>query len=186
MSRFNLVQPQQAEGQTQELLDAVGKQLGRVPNLMKALANSPAALQSYLAFHGALGKGQLDLRTRERIALAIGEANACQYCVSAHTALGNRAGLDESEIAAAREGWSADPRGDAAVKFALALMEHRGEATAAEFNALREAGFDDGQIVEIVVHVALNVLTNFIARSGQIDIDFPKVRLLGQQEPVAA
>lgn len=188
MSRLNLIDPQQATGQRRELLDAVQMQLGGVPNFMRALANSSSTFDGFLELHSRLGQGNLDLKTRERLALMTAEANACQYCVSAHSALGAQAGLSDDEIQAAREGSSADEKAAAAVSFAQSVLENRGDVTTAELNAVREAGFGDEEIIEVIGHVALNVWTNFIGKVGQIDIDFPEVALLGdkQPEPVGA
>ncbi len=181
MSRLNVVERESATGPTRDLLDAVQKQFGRVPNFMAVLANDPGSLEGFTKFHAALGNGRLDQQTRERIALAMAEANACQYCVSAHTALGARAGLDESEIEAARRGGSADAKADAAVRFAKTVLDNDGDVTTAELNDVRDAGFDDGEIVEIIAHVAINTWTNFLGKVGQIDVDFPEVELLDEQ-----
>ena len=153
------------------------KALGAAPNFMKVLASSPGALAGFLGLEGSLRKGALDVATRERIALALAESNGCQYCVSAHTALAGKAGLAKDEIEAARLGGSADPKADAAVKFARAVHEHKGEVTTAELDAVRAAGLDDGEIVEIIAHVGLNVLTNYVGKVGRVDIDFPEVEL---------
>ncbi len=181
MSRINLVDPQQAEGQRGQLLGNVKKQLGAVPNFMRALANSPSALSGFLDFHAHLGKGKLDLKTRERLALMTAETNGCQYCVSAHTALGAQAGLSSEEITAARRGASEDAKADAAVKFAKAVLDHRGDVTAGELSAVRDAGFGDEEIIEIIGHVAINVWTNLIGKTGQVDIDFPEIALLNDE-----
>ncbi len=180
MARFQLVDPQQDNHDSAELLQSVQKQLGGVPNFMRALANSPATLAGFLDFHTQLGRGKLSLKTRERIALAMAEANTCQYCVSAHSTLGGKAGLSEDEILAARQGGSADAKADAAVQFARQVLDSRGEVTAAELQAVRDAGYGDDEIVEIIAHVALNTWTNFLGKAGQIDIDFPEVALLGE------
>jgi AhpD family alkylhydroperoxidase len=112
---------------SQPLLAAVKKQLGVAPNLFRLVANSPAALEGYVALSGALGKGTLPAPTRERIALAVAEINSCDYCLSAHTYLGkNVARLDDVEIAANRGGRSTDPRADAAVRFAAKVARERG------------------------------------------------------------
>lgn len=177
MSRIAAIDPKTAAGETGELLAAVQSQLGVVPNFIRVLANSAPALKAFLGLYGGAGEGRLDLQTRERIALALAEANACQYCVSAHTAIARKAGLDANEILAARAGRSAELKAGAAVAFALALVEHRGAITDAEFEAARRAGLDDGEIVEIVVNVALNLLTNILGKSMQVEIDFPKVEL---------
>jgi uncharacterized peroxidase-related enzyme len=166
-----------APAAAQPLLGAVQTQLGSVPNLFRLVANSPAALEGYLGLHGALAKGSLDARTRERIALAVAEINGCDYCLAAHSYIGrNLAKLDEAEIAANRAGGSNDPRADAAVRFAAAVTRSRGHVGDADLAAVRLAGFSDAQIVEIVLHVALNTLTNYVNEVGGTEIDFPAVR----------
>ncbi len=158
------------------LLEAVKQQFGTVPNLFRVVGNSPAALEGYLGLNGALAKGSLNAATRERIALAIAEVNGCDYCLSAHTYIGrNLAKLDDAEIAANRNGASNDPRADAAVRFAVAVINARGHIGDAAVNAVRAAGYDDAQIVEIVLHVALNTLTNYVNEVAGTAIDFPVV-----------
>lgn len=175
MSRLPLVDPSQAQGQTAELFAAVKAKMGRVPNLMKAMANSPAVLEGYLGLSGALSHGTLDPQIRERIAIATAEANGCGYCLAAHSLLGKLAGLDEEERQANRTGHSHDPKADAALAFARTLLERRGHVTAEEVQQVRSAGFDDAQVAEIVAHVALNVLTNTFNNAVETPIDFPAV-----------
>jgi uncharacterized peroxidase-related enzyme len=160
------------------LLDAVNKQLGVVPNLMKMLGNSPAALAGYLNLSGALAKGTLGAKTGERIALAVAEINGCGYCLAAHTYLGkNAAKLDEAEIAANRNGVSNDPKADAAVRFAVSVVRERGHVSDSAVQAVKHAGYSDAEVMEIVVHVALNTLTNYVNEVAQTEIDFPAVDL---------
>jgi len=157
------------------LLEAVNKQLGSVPNLFRLVANSPAALEGYLSMSGALAKGRLPAQTRERIALAVAQINACGYCLAAHTYLGsNLAKLSDDEIAANRNGRSTDAKADAAVRFAASVAAQRGHVSDAEVAAVRAAGYDDAQIVEIVQHVALNTWTNYINEVAKTVIDFPE------------
>jgi len=186
MPRIHVVDPKTATGEARELLDGVQQQLGVVPNFIRALANSPAALSAFLGLYGPLGRAAIDQATRERIALVIAEENGCQYCVSAHTAIGRGAGLSNDEMLRNRQGGSSDARAAAAVAFAKALNEHRGELTTGEFEAVRAAGFSDGEIVEIITVVALNVFTNILGKSTLINIDFPKVALLAGAERAAA
>lgn len=155
-------------------LDAVNKMLGSVPNLFRVVGNSPAALEGYLGLNGALGRGKLDAKTRERVALAVAEANGCDYCLAAHTFLGkNVAKLDEAEIAKNRAGGSSDPKASAAVHFASRVVAERGHVTDEDVRVVRAAGFDDAQIVEIVLHVALNTLTNYVNEVAKTVVDFP-------------
>lgn len=161
---------------SQPLLSQVKKQFGVVPNLFRLVANSPAALEGYLGLTAALSKGALPAPTRERIALAIAEINGCDYCLSAHTYLGRTlAKLDDAEIAANRNGGSADPKADVAVRFAAKVARDRGQVDAEDVAAVRSAGYDDAQIVEIVLHVALNTWTNYINEVAKTEIDFPVV-----------
>jgi uncharacterized peroxidase-related enzyme len=177
MSRINTpASIEAAPAAAQPLLQAVKKQLGTVPNLFRLVANSPAALEGYLSLSGALGKGALPAQTRERIALAVAQINGCDYCLSAHTYLGkNVAKLDDAEITANRNGASNDPKADAAVRFAAKIVRERGHVGDADIDAVKLAGYDDAQIVEIVLHVALNTLTNYVNEVGNTVIDFPVV-----------
>ena len=178
MSRIAIPAVEQAPAASKPLLAAVNKQLGVVPNLMKMVGNSPAALEGYLSLNGALAKGVIDVKLRERIALAIAQFNGCEYCLAAHTYLAtNLAKVSDAEIHAARDGRSGDPRADAALKFALRVASERGRVADADLAELRAAGFDDAAVVEIVLNVALNVLTNYVNNVARTDVDFPKVDL---------
>ena len=164
---------------SQPLLNVVKKQLGSAPNLFRLVANSPAALEGYVSLSGALAKGALPAATRERIALAVAEINGCDYCLSAHTYLGQHvAKLDAAEMAANRAGGSNDPHANAAVRFAAQVARARGHVSDADLAAVRSAGYDAAQIVEIVQHVALNTWTNYINEVGKTDIDFPVAQAL--------
>ena len=177
MARINVVTHEAANAAQKSLFDAIQSQLGMVPNFLKVFANSTDALKAFLGLHGIANGGSLDLQTRERIALALAQQYACQYCLSAHTAIGRKAGLNGSEIEANRAGTSQDAKAAAAVKFARALAEHSGDVTNAELSEVRGAGYSDAQIVEIITHVGMNILTNILGKASQVDIDFPKVEL---------
>jgi uncharacterized peroxidase-related enzyme len=160
----------------QPLLETVNKQLGSVPNLFRIVANSPAALGGYLGLHGALAKGALDPKTRERIALAVAEINGCSYCRSAHSYIGAKLlHLDQAELAANRAGGSNDPKADAAVRFAVEIARERGHLAEDDLRAVKLAGYSDAEIVEIIAHVALNTLTNYVNEVLATEIDFPVV-----------
>jgi len=176
MSRLSIPTVEASVEASKPLLAAVKQAMGVVPNLMKLVGHSPAALEGYLSLNGALAKGRLDAKLRERIALAVAEYNGCDYCLSAHDYMGrNLAKLSSGEIDAARDFHSEDPRAAAALRFARRVTELRGRVSDADLAALREAGFDEASTVEIVATVALNVLTNYVNNVAQTDIDFPKV-----------
>jgi uncharacterized peroxidase-related enzyme len=175
MSRLPLVNPKDAQGKVHDLFEAVRAKVGRVPNMMKAMANSPAVLEGYLGLAGALAEGSLDPKLRERIAIESAETNTCGYCLAAHSLAGRLAGLDDEERLANRRGHSLDPKADVAVGFARSVLDNRGQMTVEEFGRLKEAGYTDGEIAEIIALVALNVLTNYFNVATETPLDFPAV-----------
>jgi uncharacterized peroxidase-related enzyme len=161
----------------QASLKAVNGKFGSVPNLFRVLANAPAALDGYLGFSGALGAGTLDLKTREAIALTVAEANGCGYCLAAHSYIAaNMAKIGADDIAKARAGRASDARTDAALVFAKKIVEARGHVGEGDLAAVRGAGFDNAAILEIVAHVALNTLTNYVNEVAATPVDFPAVK----------
>jgi uncharacterized peroxidase-related enzyme len=175
MSRLTIPARDDVPEASKPILDAVHKQLGVVPNMFRLIAQSPAALQGFTGNNGALAK-TLDVKTRERIALAVAQANGCDYCLSAHSYLGlNLAKITPEEVALNRKGSSGDPKANAAVSFAVKVVLERGHISDADVKAVRDAGFTDGQIVEILAVTAENIFTNLLNVVAQTDIDFPVV-----------
>ena len=160
----------------QPMLSTIQKQMGSVPNVFRVLANSPAALEGYLGLNGAISKGTLGPKMRERIYLAIAQFNECSYCLSAHSYFAkNMAKLDDAEIAANRKGTSSDPKADAAVRFAVKVAGERGHVDDDDIKEVKAAGYTDGEIVEIVVAVATITLTDYINEVAKTEIDFPAI-----------
>jgi uncharacterized peroxidase-related enzyme len=178
MSRIPAIDPASAQGKAKDLLDAVNKLFGVTPNLFRVTAQSPAALEGLINFQGALGKGKLGPKARGVIALAVAEANACDYCLSAHTALAKGAGLNDADIALAREGNAAEPKLEAITRFARSLVQSRGRANDTDLAQLRKAGVNDGEIIEVVGNVVVNIFTNYLNHVAGTDIDFPVVRAI--------
>ena len=178
MSRIQPIAPETATGQAKELLGAVKAKMGRAPNLTRGLAHSPAALNAYLQFSGALSAGVLPATVREQIALAVAQTNSCDYCLSAHSAIGKMAGLTGDQILEARRAASEDLATGAILRFTARLVEDRGHVTDADLETLRQAGISDAQITEIVANVALNIFTNYFNHVAETEIDFPKAEVL--------
>jgi uncharacterized peroxidase-related enzyme len=165
-----------APAASQPMLHAVKQQLGVVPNLFRLMAISPQALEGHLGLFGALGKGKLSVQTRNRIALTVAEINGCDYCLSAHTYLGHTlAKLDDAEMDANRNGRSNDAKANAAVHFAAKVTRERGGVSTSDVAAVKAAGYDDAEIIEIILHVALNTWTNYLNKVADTEIDFPVV-----------
>lgn len=177
MSRVPLVDASSAPAASQDVLRQIHGAFGATPNMFRAVANSPAALHSMWAAFGALGNGTLPAPLSEKIAVAIADSNRCEYCLAAHTALGKKAGASAEQMAAAQAGRADDPRTAAALDFALKVVRDRGQVGDADVVALRQAGFDEGQIVELLAHVALNLFTNYVNVVFDVPVDFPKVAL---------
>jgi uncharacterized peroxidase-related enzyme len=185
MARIRPVDESSAEPETAELLRSVKKKMGSVPNLISTMANSPAVANAYLGFSQALSGGKLPSRLREQIALVVGEANSCEYCVAAHTVLGKGAGLTEEETRDARRATSQNERERAALDFARKVVQARGIVTDSDVEQLRSAEYTDGEISEIVANVALNLFTNYFNHVAGTEVDFPAAPSLGTEQAAA-
>lgn len=177
MNRIPLIDRTTTTPDRKSLLDAIHGAFGATPNMFRAVANSPAALQSMWSAFGALGGGVIGPKLGEQIAVAVADRNACEYCLAAHTALGRKAGASAEEMEQAQAGKSTDAKTQAALHFALQLVNDRGQVSDADVQALREAGFGDEEIVEILAHVALNLFTNYVNVAFAVPVDFPSVKL---------
>lgn len=177
MTRMTAINPDEATGKAKQLLDGVQQKLGITPNLMRTFANSPAVLKAYLNFSGALGEGLLNAKLREQIALTVAEANSCEYCLSAHTAIGKMVGLNEGDLTTARQAKASDAKTEAALQFAREIVVKRGEVSDADLETVKTAGYGEGEIAEIIAGVALNIFTNYFNHIAQTEVDFPPVAL---------
>jgi len=175
MPRIKGIKPDQATGQAKQLFDTLNEKYGMVPNLARTLANSPSALQGYLAFGEALEGSELSATLREQVALTVSEANGCGYCVAAHCAIGKSVGLSDSELTDARQSSSPDSKIDAALDFARKLVEERGWVNDEDLDRVRRAGYDDGAITDIVAIVAWKTFANYFNHVAGTDVDFPAV-----------
>jgi uncharacterized peroxidase-related enzyme len=175
MPRINPVTESNTPARSKPLIEGVRKGLGLVPNIMATMAHSPAALQAYLGFGQALGGGKLSGALREQIAVAVAGENSCGYCASAHTALGKKSGVQADELARNLRGESADPRTQAALDFARTVVIKRGHIADADLSAVRQAGYGDDEVIEIIAVVAINIFTNYFNHIADTAIDFPKV-----------
>jgi len=173
MSRIAPLQLENTSGHTKVLLEGVQKTLGMVPNMMRTMAVAPKMLEGYLQLSGTLGAGKLSAKSRELISLAVAQANDCDYCLAAHTAIGGMVGLTKEEIQDGRRGTATDTRANAVLNLAGSILNGRGRIDDAEYAAARNAGLDDAEIAETVANVALNILTNYFNNLVQTAVDFP-------------
>ncbi|MFN5157186.1 MAG: carboxymuconolactone decarboxylase family protein [Betaproteobacteria bacterium] len=177
MNRVPLIDRNATTADRKALLDSINAAFGTTPNMFRAVANSPAALKSIWSAFGALGGGVIAPKLAEQIAVAVADRNACEYCLAAHTALGRKAGASDEEMQHAQAGESADAKTQAALRFALKLVNDRGQVGDTDVQALRSVGFGDEEIVEVLAHVALNLFTNYVNVAFAVPVDFPAVKL---------
>ncbi len=178
MPRMAPLEPETTQGPARDLMESVQQKMGRVPNMMRTMANAPAVLDAYLAFSGKLDRGHLPARLRQQIALAVGQANDCQYCLAAHSTIAKSVGLTSDQIRDSRLGTAIDPKADTLIRFARKVVTDRGKVADADLKAVRSAGFDDEAIAEVVAHVALNIFTNYFNLVTDPEIDFPRAEPL--------
>lgn len=177
MTRLKALSPDEATGKTKELFNAIQAKLGMVPNMMRTMGNSSAFLEGYLNLNGALAGGTLGAKTGELIALTVAEMNSCDYCLSAHTYIGaNLVNIDAAALEAARNGNARDAKTDAILKFAKIVLGKKGKVNEADVEAVKAEGVTEGQVGEIIGHVALNVLTNYFNNTANTEVDFPLVK----------
>jgi uncharacterized peroxidase-related enzyme len=177
MTHITLANPDQSGGLQKDLFTQIHGAFGAVPNMFKAIGNSPAALQAMFGFFGALGKGKIGSKLGEQIAVLVADINRCEYCLAAHTMLGQKAGVSTDAMAQAQAGKSSDPKTQAALDFAAKLVRNRAQISAQDVQAVRNAGFSDEEIAELLAHVALNIFTNYTNVAFDVPVDFPKINL---------
>lgn len=177
MSAVPLVDHSSTTGAVKDQLDQIHAAFGTVPAMFRAVANSPAALTSMWSAFGAFAGGSLGPALGEQIAVAVANRNSCEYCLAAHTALGRKAGVSREALAAAQDGGSDDPRTAVLLGFALRLVEERGQVGPQDVQAVRDQGWTDEQIVEVIGQVALNLFTNYVNIALAVPVDFPTVAL---------
>lgn len=174
MPRLKVIEPNQAKGKTAELYDALTKKLGKVINIFKGMGNSAAGLNAYMTLSGSLAEGELTATEQEVIALVTAEINECHYCLAAHTQIAAMANIDADEAINIRKGQPTDAKHKALADFSKAVIETKGYVSDSQLQAIRDAGYTDGQIVEILATLALNFYTNIFNHVNETELDFPE------------
>ncbi len=175
-TRIKTLNPETTTGKSKELFDAVQSKLGFIPNLIKVFGNSPATLQAYLSLGEITGSGNFNSKFREQLALAIAEENECNYCLSAHTAIGKMSGLTAEEIEQNRKGEATDAKTEAGLVFAKNVTRNKGVVSTEALQQFKTAGYDDSDVLEVVLNVVANTLTNYVNHIAETEIDFPAVQ----------
>jgi uncharacterized peroxidase-related enzyme len=161
-----------APAEARSALQAIERGLGFVPNLFATLAESPITLEGYQALDAVLMKGSFTAKERQLILTAVSSANGCVYCTAAHSTLADGLRAAADAIAAARgEGMASDPRLDALVHFTHVVVRDRGHIASAELNAFLASGFTPAHALEVVAHVGLKTISNYIAGFAKVPLD---------------
>ena len=181
MNRIAQLDPAVAVAKSKELFDLAQSKLGGVPNLIRVLANSPAALEGFLSLNAALAQGVLSAKVRAQIALAVAEINDCAYCQSANAYSANALGLTKSDINDARKITARDERTAAILDLARNIIVERGRLSESEFSQIRNAKLTDAEIIETAVNVVLNILTNYVNNLARTLVDFPAVASMADE-----
>lgn len=155
-------------------LDAARQAFGIVPNLIGVFAESPAVAEGYLALAGALHKTSFSALEREVVLISASVENECHYCVAAHTTVTQGQKLDQGVVAAIRERRAiAEPRLEALRQFTIKVVRERGFVTDADVSAFLGAGFTKAQVLEVVMGVALKVMSNYVNHIAETPLDAP-------------
>ena len=174
-TRIETLNPETTTGKSKELFNAVQSKLGFIPNLIKVFGNSPATLQTYLSLGELTASGNFSNKFREQLALAIAEENACNYCLSAHSAIGKMNGLTDEQTEQSRQGIASNDKEQVGLQFAQDVTKKRGQVSAEAIQTVKDAGYNDGDILEIVLNVVSNTLTNYVNHIAKTEVDFPSV-----------
>ncbi|QUL38983.1 carboxymuconolactone decarboxylase family protein [Erythrobacter sp. JK5] len=175
MQRIEALSLETSNDELNELFGAIRQKMGGVPNILRTMAQSPAALKAYLGFSAAIETGRFTGQQRELAALAAASENSCDYCASAHTAVGQMVGLDQADMQQVVAGGDLAGKDGAIVALTRKIVNQRGVLSDADIQAFRDAGFDDGHLVELVALSAHNIFTNYFNHIAATEIDFPVV-----------
>lgn len=179
MQRIKALNPKTTTGKSKELFEGIEAKLGMIPNMMRTMGNSPAVLGAYLNFSDQLGKSSLGARLGELIAISVANVNGCEYCNAAHSFIGEKlVGIDKKTLELAKEGKSTDPKTEAVLRFTRKLVAAKGRVSNGDITEVKNAGFSDAAVTEIIAHTALNIFTNYFNNALVVDVDFPESELV--------
>ncbi len=173
MKNLEVLNRDQVAPETQEIFDGLKTKIGMVPNLYATTANSHYGLLALLQLGETLKKGNLTNKEVEAVALAVGQANNCGYCLSAHTTIGKMLGFSEEQTVEIRQGTIEDNKLQALSKLAREITETRGFPSQQAISDFFSAGYSKGALVDVIGLVALNTYTNYINHIADTEIDFP-------------
>ncbi len=172
MKKFSVPKREEVSANNQAIYDNLNKGLGMVPNLYAYFAKNETALADYMALQNR--KSTLKAKEREVINLVVSQVNDCKYCQSAHTMVGKMNGFNEEQILEIRSGSASfDNKLDALAKFVKEITIKRGKPSAEATEALFNAGYNEANMIDIIIVTGDKIISNFIHGVTQFPIDFP-------------
>jgi len=172
MSDFTLHESDTAPTASRPILENIEGAWGRIPNLHRLLAESPATLETYGTAFAAFEASSFTPLERQLVYLAVSVGNECEYCTVAHARLARAAGLDADSIAALREARALDePRLEALRRFADAIVAARGRVAPEETASFLAAGYTRAQVLEVILAVAVKTISNYVDHVAGVPLD---------------
>lgn len=172
MDRIAAVLPEKANSQVKPLYDEIKKMMGSVPNIFKNMGNSPLLLQAYLALSDKTNQTKLSPQLKTEIALAVSQANDCNYCLAAHSQIAKKQNIPDQDALLARKGEAKDPKSKAILKFVKTVAEKRGKVSDTDVLALKAEGVDDQELAEIFLNIMTTMFTNYFNNITDPQVDF--------------
>jgi AhpD family alkylhydroperoxidase len=159
MPRLTRLTPDTAVGAARDLLGDLVTRHGQVGDMVATMAHSPAILGGYLQLSRAMKSAKLDRKISERISIAIQVQQGCGLCLASHTDAARGFGVSDDEIERARAGTSDDPAIAAIIQLGMQVYREPTAITDGQIERLRDHGYRDREIADVVGVVSLNILT---------------------------
>lgn len=171
-AQFSVPTREEVSDKNKWIFDQLESKIGFVPNLYAYYAKNKTALGDYIGFNSR--KSTLNSKEKEIVNLVTSEINGCRYCQSAHTAIGKMNGFSDEQIIEIRSGkFENDLKFDALAKFTSAVVRNRGQVSEEIKGQLFEAGYNEANMIDIILLIGDKTMSNFIHNLAGFEIDFP-------------
>jgi alkylhydroperoxidase family enzyme len=175
MAVMQLADTSKLTGKNLEMLNELEKSSGLMPNVMKQMANSPAAIEAFLSSREALGKGFLSAKMRSLVGIMIAEIYSCHYLLAARVNQAKKSGMSDEDLKLAMTQSSSDPKEDRGLQFIRNLVLMHRELSPSEMVELKAIGYSDGEIVELIANVSMNMQVYYMIQVAKPESDYPAV-----------
>ena len=153
-----------AQGAQKEILDTALKQVGFIPNMYANMVNAPAVLSTYLHGYGLFRKESgLTPTEQEVVFLAVSRTNGCTYCTAAHSMIADKMSGVPAPVLQAIRGHQPipDPKLAALFEVTTEMVKGLGQPSPAAVKAFLDAGYQERDLLYIVLAVSVKVLSNY-------------------------